>query len=127
MRNLQTCIAALMPSWAYFDRAPRDDAAPYAVWTYDTIGVDDTGSLLHYVAITVDAYARDTADASGASALADMAAALDAAFVRAHMAAADGTGSSALVVLSDRQTQRDIEDEGVAWQRSVYTTTWSTI
>jgi len=127
MRNLQTCIAALMPSWAYFDRAPRDDAAPYAVWTYDTIGVDDTGSLLHYVAITVDAYARDTADASGASALADMAAALDAAFVRAHLVADDFSGSSSLVVLSDRQTQRDIEDEGVAWQRSVYTTTWSTI
>lgn len=126
MRNLQTCIAALMPSWAYFDRAPRDDTAPYAVWTYDTIGVDDTGSLLHSVAITVDAYARDTAAASGASALADMAATLDAAFVRAHMAASDGSGSSSLVVLSDRQIQRDIEDEGVAWMRSVYTTMWST-
>lgn len=127
MRNLQETIAALMPSWAYFDRAPRDESAPYAVWTYDTIGVDDTGSLLHSVAITVDAYARDTEAGSGTSKLADMAETLDVAFVRAHLVADDFSGSSSLVVLSDRQTQRDIEDEGVAWQRSVYTTTWSTI
>lgn len=124
MRNLLEAVAAVMPAWAYYDRAPRDQTAPYAVYTVDTIGVEDTASLLHAAQITVDCYARDGAT-SAASQLADMHSTLDAAFVRAHLSATGG--SSSLVVLGDRQVIRDPEDDGVSVGRSVYTTTWSTI
>lgn len=124
MTNLLTAVAAVMPSWAYFDRAPREQPAYYAVYTVDTLGVDDTASLLHSVQITVDAFARDTTTLSAAEVLSGMAAVLDAALVRGHLAATGG--SSSLVVLGERSTQRDPEDEGVSWMRSVYTTTWST-
>ena len=125
MRNLLAAIAAVMPEWAYFDRGPRDEPAYYAVYTVDTIGVDDTASLLHSTQITVDSFARDTTTESGTAVLAGMHAVLDAAFVRGHLTAADGTGSSSLVVLGERSVQRDPEDEAVGWSRSVYTTTWS--
>jgi len=124
MRNLLAAVAAEMPSWAYYDRAPRDAAAPYAVYTVDTANIEDTGSLLHSVQITVDCYARDS-DTSAASQLTDMASTLDAVFVRAHLSTA--TGSSSLLVLGERQTFRDPADDGVSVRRSVYTTTWSTI
>ena len=123
MRNLLEAVAAVMPAWAYYDRAPRDEPAPYAVYTIDTLGIEDTGSLLHSAQITVDCYARDGAT-SAASQLLDMAATLDAAFVRAHLVTT--TGTSSLVVLAERQTLRDPEDDAVSLQRSVYTTTWST-
>lgn len=125
MKNLMEAVAAKMPEWAYYDRAPRDKAAPYCVYVIDTIGVDDTGSLLHSTQITVDCYARDGAT-SAASQLADMAATLDAALVRAHITASDMTGSSSLVTLGGRQFYRDPEDDGMSVCRSVYTTTWST-
>ncbi len=123
MRDLYAAVAAAMPIDAYLDRAPRDVAAPYSVYVLDTIYDEDTSGLIHNVQLTVDSFARDTAAASAASALMDIADSLDAVFVRGQTAS--GTGASALWVLAQRTYDRDPEDDGVSWCRSVYTTQWA--
>lgn len=104
---------------------PRDtNTYPYTRWSLDTIGQPDTAGALSTFAITCDTFARDSATKSGAEMATEAANALDSVFHRAHLHAADLSGSSSLVIRVDRGWVPDPEEEGIAWLRTVYNGEW---
>jgi len=123
--SLHTAVAAVLDATGrevHYGKGPFEVTLPHTVWVLDEFPVPDTGGCESNVILTLEHVARDAGGVSGIAQCDAEAEAFRAALNRGHILGA--TGSSSLVVATDRSRVPDVDDAGVERLKTVYSFGW---